>query len=151
RCFFEGEHSERRPARFIGMALDVTYRKKTEEELLAAKEAAEVGIRIKSQFIANVSHEIRTPINGILGTIELLRQTPLSFEQKEYVDVMDDSGGTLMDLVSELLDFSRIEAGKLKLEIKSFNLLTLLDAVLALFVGRIQFKKLELITQIAKD
>jgi len=115
----------------------------TVEELRVAKNAAENANRAKSQFIANISHEVRTPINGMLGAAELLKRTALSSEQKEYAAIMEDSGDTLMSLVNELLDFSRIEAGKLKLEIKHFDLITILHKVVNSFGKRIRNKRLK--------
>lgn len=146
------------PHQHLSILRDITERNQaerslrdSEDRLRVALESAEAATRAKSQFIANISHEIRTPINGILGTTELLQRTPLTAEQKEYAGIMQDSGETLMALVNELLDFSRIEAGKLKLEIKNFNLVATLDAVLALFAARVQSKKLELLSQVPKD
>lgn len=100
-------------------------------ELLQAKEAAEAASRTKSQFLANMSHEIRTPLNGVLGMNTLLRKTTLSPEQREYADTVHSSGEHLLGLVNNILDLSRIEAGRLDLKIIEFALQDWLETSLA--------------------
>ncbi|MBI1199595.1 MAG: response regulator [Phenylobacterium sp.] len=106
----------------FGLARDVTDRLAFEAELNAAKQAAEAANQAKSDFLANMSHEIRTPLNGVIGVADALSKTGLTADQREMVGLITSSGATLERLVSDILDVSKIEAGRLEMEEQEFDL-----------------------------
>ncbi|MCM4167645.1 PAS domain-containing sensor histidine kinase [Arenibacter sp. H213] len=103
--------------RVLTNVIDITERNKLNEELTQAKEEAEEALKIKSQFIAHMSHELRTPLNGIIGFTELALATELDETQKQYLEIINQSGATLYSIINNILDFSKIESNKMKLEI----------------------------------
>ena len=123
-----------KPVRYIGVAIDVTERKLAEDELAAAKLAAEAANEAKSQFLANMSHELRTPLNAVIGYSEMLSEEAEDIEDGRLLPDLDKihkAGRSLLSLVNDLLDLSKIEAGKMDLYIEQFAVATLIEEVAA--------------------
>ncbi len=132
----------------IGISRDVTKLKEAESALEHARDAALEHARIKSEFLANMSHEIRTPMNAITGMTDLLSDTELDEEQREFVDTIHSSTDTLLGIINDILDYSKLEAGKLSVETLDFDLREVVEDTAEMLAQRAQSKKVELVHSI---
>jgi len=140
-----------RPTRIIGTVQDVTARIETEHHLRRAKTEADAASQAKSDFLASMSHEIRTPMNGVIGMTSLLMETPLTSEQRDFVNTVRSSGEALLTIINDILDFSKIESGKMEIERTPLDLTLCLEEALDLFVVTASAKGLEIGYYIAPD
>ena len=135
-------------AGWVGTLADITAETGAEAALSRARDEANEASRLKSDFLANMSHEIRTPMNGVIGMTNLLLETDLDARQRDYAQTVRNSGESLLTIIDNILDFSKVEAGRLEIEQVEFSLHTVVDDVADLLAGSAQAKGLELVVVI---
>jgi len=149
----------------LGIARDITESKIAEQKVYAYASEVELknieleqtrneaiqASKAKSEFLANMSHEIRTPMNSIIGMAELLKETQLDEEQQDYIEIFRNAGESLLTLINDILDLSKIEAGQIELEEEDFNIITIIDKTIELMAFRAQQKGLEMPVRIAPE
>jgi two-component system, sensor histidine kinase and response regulator len=140
-----------RPLYTISVTRDISHRKRLETEFRHAREVAETANRAKDEFLANVSHEIRTPMNAILGMTDLALDTPLSDDQRQCLRTVKSAADSLLGIINDLLDFSKIESGKLELDPADFSLRAAVGDTLRALAMRAHTKGLELVCQVQPD
>lgn len=145
-------------ATFCAFIQDITERKRIEsqvellnQQLIQARDQALEGSRLKSEFLANMSHEIRTPMNAVIGLSDLMRRTTLSRDQKRFVDLIVSSGHTLLQIIDDILVFSKIEAGRLDLEFSDFDLVATVESSADLLADKAREKEVSLTTFLSPD
>ncbi|HKK69498.1 MAG TPA: PAS domain S-box protein, partial [Bacteroidales bacterium] len=136
---------------FIGIKNDITQERKAKEELLKAKQEAETANKAKSEFLANMSHEIRTPMNAVIGFSDILSKNLKDQKNLSYINSIKSSSKTLLNLINDILDLSKIEAGQMKVEPEPTNLKNLIDEIIQIFSLKTQQKGLEIIVDIDPD
>lgn len=133
---------------FVGIVRDITRQKQTERALRQAKQAAESANRAKTEFLVNMSHEVRTPLNAVLGMAQLLQETPLTPEQAELTATIHQSGNRLLHLINDVLEFSKIEAGQLQLVQEPYDLRHCIVQALTPFAEAAATKEVELVSYV---
>ncbi len=136
---------------FTGVARDLTETKRQMQELAETRDKAMAADRAKSQFLAVMSHEIRTPMNGVMGMLDLLRDGNLTQQQLEFIDTAEKSSNVLLGIINDILDLSKIEAGKLDLQALDFNLDTTIEEVAALVASNARGKDVEVVSFVESD
>ena len=134
-----------------GVVRDITHLKKSSAELEKAKDIAEHSLKVKDQFLANMSHEIRTPMNGLIAMIDLLADTELNDEQSDYVDTVKNSSNVLLDLLNDILDLAKLQAGKMELHTSPVRILNTFEKIHALFYQKAKSKGLDFTFEVSTD
>ena len=137
--------------RLLGFSLDISDRKRMEEDLQRTRVAAESAAKAKSEFLANMSHEIRTPLNGIIGFTQLALSTDLNADQRDYLETAESSANALLRIINDILDFSKIEAGRLDLERVAFSLRECVESAVRIVLPAAAEKRLEFFSSVSPD
>ncbi len=140
-----------RPVRFVGTHVDIDERKRIERALIEAKEQAEAVSRAKSEFLANISHELRTPMNAVIGMTALLLDSELDDEQRDCLDIVRQSAEKLLSMINDIILLSKIEAGTLKSAAEPFDLRGVVDAAIRRAAGRAETKGLDLSSRLESE
>ncbi|MEI6888619.1 MAG: response regulator [Bacteroidota bacterium] len=148
---YKGQVEEMMQSRTEQLQNEINIRKEMSEQLQLARDVAVKESRAKSVFLANMSHEIRTPMNGVIGMTNILKETQLTDEQKEFLEIIEISGSNLLSIINDILDFSKIEAGQVELENIPFNLRRNLEEVVKMSHLRAEGKRLKLFLTISSD
>jgi signal transduction histidine kinase/CheY-like chemotaxis protein/HAMP domain-containing protein len=148
---WQGEGTKRKPWMIRGAFQNITERRCVEEEIRRAKEVAESASKAKGEFLSNISHEIRTPLNAVVGLAYILKQSKLDSSQLEFVEKLENAGRGLIDLVSGVLDVSKIEAGAMELENRPFSARQLMDSLADLMTGSVADKPIEFVVAVAPN
>ena len=149
--YFEVRYFPFDSSQIMSLAKDITSQKIWENGLVEAMNASDQASRAKSEFLANMSHEIRTPMNGLLGIIDMLEKTDLNKDQKLYVEIIKNSGNSLLGIIKDILDYSKIESGKIQIYDEIFSPSEELEKQIQLFIGLGQKKDLRFKTQFGND
>lgn len=136
---------------YLGIAVDITVRKKAERDLKEAKLQAEYASKAKSEFLANMSHEIRTPLNGVIGFTDLVLKTVLTETQQQYIAIVNQSANSLLSIINDILDFSKIEAGKIELDISKSDIYEFSSQASDILSFQAQQKGLEMLLNVSSD
>ncbi len=149
--YFEVRYFPLDNKQIMSLAKEITGQKIWEKGLLDAMNAADQASRAKSEFLANMSHEIRTPMNGLLGIIDMLEKTDLNTQQKLYVEIIKNSGDSLLSIIKDILDYSKIESGKIQINEEVFSPSEEVDKQIQIFIGLGQKKNLRMTTHHGKN